>query len=110
MAFVAKGENTLFCPTLFFISPRTTKGHIKLVQVQRLLQTLSFHDVGMQRTAVIKGVDVFLNALWVGMNDKLHIRSLRHSIAKIVHGLELPPRIHMHQGKRRRTGVKGFAR
>ena len=75
-----------------------------------MLQALGFHDIGVPRATMIKGVDVLLNAFWIDVNNEVHIGFGGHGVPKVVHGLKLPPSIDVHQWKRWRAGVEGFAR
>ena len=79
------------------------------MRVQRLFEALGFHHIGVNRAAVIKGVDVLSRPVRVDVHQQVHAALLGHVVAKIVHGLELPPRIYMHQRKWRRAWEKSLA-
>ena len=82
MGLVAKREHPLLGAALLFVAARAAKGDVETVLVQRLLQTLGLHHVGMQRAAVVERVDVLLHALGVDVHDQLHADLLGHLVAK----------------------------
>ena len=64
----------------------------------------------MYGTAVIKGIDVLGNALWVYVHNQRHAAGFGHLVTKIVHLLKFLARINVQQRKWRQAGIKGFAR
>ena len=95
MCVVPEREDTLLCPALFLVAPGTAKGSIESVFVQCLDQSLGFHHVGMQGTAMVKRVDVLFHPFRVDVNDQVHAGFLRDPVTELIHGLELPAGVYM---------------
>ena len=110
MLRAAKGKDALFGARLFFVTPGATKGRVKLVVVQRLLQALGFHDVGVDLRAMGKGVDAHGQTLGVLVHQELEIVLRLHAVAKGVHLPKLPARVHVQQRKRQLGRVKRLER
>ena len=110
MRAVPKGKDPFLGAAFFLIPPGPAEGGIETVLVQRLNQALGLHHVRVQGAAVIKGVYVLLNALRIDMHNEVHAGRLRNSVPELVHGLELPAGVHMHERKWRRARVEGFFR
>ena len=58
---------------------------------------------------MIEWIDVARDRVGIFMDQQFHAAFLRHAVAQLVHGLELPGRIDMEQGKRRRRRVESLA-
>src|SRR5699024_8474977 len=95
---IAKGKDALLGPRLFLIAARAANGGIEAVFVQRLLERLRFHDVGMHGGSMRKRINTLLHAFRIGVHDKLDAGFPSASIAETDNLLELPLRIHMHDG------------
>lgn len=104
MVFIAKRVDTLFGTRFLFIATRTTKGRIKAIFVQRLLQALGFHDVGVLRGAVIKWVDPRRQTFWIFMHDEIKAVLFGRRITKRNHVAKLPVGIDVQQRKRDLAG------
>ncbi len=76
--------------------------------VERLLQRLGLHDIGMFFTAMREGPDSLLQSLLVDMHDQIEPQVMGHTIAKGDHLTKLPGRIDMEERKRRLARMKGF--
>ena len=104
MPIVSERKNALLCSRLFFIPASTTKGSIKVVFIQSLLQGLSLHYISMFFTAVGERINSCNYPFLVDINNELKSEFLHLLIAKFDHFLEFPGCVYMHQ----REG--GFAR
>ncbi len=58
MILIAERVDALLGTRGFFIPTRATKGRIKPILIQRLLERLGFHDIGVFGAAVIERVDI----------------------------------------------------
>ena len=103
----AEGEDALFRAALFLVAARAAEGRIEPVLVERLLEPLGLPHVGMQR-AVIEGIDPALLGLGVLVDDQVHPGVPRCLLAQLVHVLELPGRIDMHQREGRGRRIEGL--
>ena len=110
MLGVAEGIDALLGPRFLFITARATEGGIEAMLVQRLLETLGLHDVGVLGTAMGEGVDVLGDAIWVHVGDQVQIHLGDHLVAEAVHLLEFPARVHVHHRERQLAGVERLAR
>ena len=109
MVLVAEGEDALLGTGFFLVTTCATESRIKLVFIQRLLQPLGLHDVGVFFRAVDEGTDAHLHALLVDMDDQVHAGLFSHLVAELDHFAEFPGGIDVHQRKGWLAGVKGFA-
>ena len=80
------------------------------MRVERLLQRLGLHHVGMEFGAVCKWADISAHALGVDVNNELHSQLTGPLIPEADHLLELPSRIDMKEWKRRLRRVEGLER
>lgn len=78
----------------------------KPLLLQRLLQALGFHDVGVHRRAMADRADVLRDAVGVDVHAQVHAGLGRTAVAEGDHLAELPARIHMQQRNRRRRWRK----
>ncbi|MNZ94894.1 hypothetical protein D3C78_1140140 [compost metagenome] len=109
MLAVAERVHALLGPRLFFVAPRTTEGSIEAVLVERLLEALGLHDVGVLGTAVGERVDALGDAVRVDVSDQLQAHFLDHLVAEAVHLLEFPLGVDVHHRKRQLARKEGFA-
>ena len=110
MHCVTEREHSFLRARLFFVTAATTKGGIELVFVQRLLQAFGLHDRGVLATGN-KRIQVQRSAFLVDVADDFQAQFLfRVLVTELVHVLELPSRIDMHQWKRRLGRVEGLHR
>ena len=110
MILIAERVDALFGTRGFFITTRATKGRIKPILIQRLLERLGFHDIGVFGAAVVERVDIGCPPLFVGVHDQFHTRLFSHAVTELDHFAKLPRGVHVHQREWRCTGVKSFAR
>ena len=109
MLRIAEGEDAFLCARLFLVAPRATDGGVETVLVQRLLQRLGFHDVGVHRGAMRQRRNALAHAVLIDMHQHVHVTGRRHLVAERDHLAELPGGIHVQQGDRRLARVKGLA-
>ena len=109
MAGGAEGKNALFRAAFFLVTPCAAKGCIKTVEVERLLQPFGLPHVGVEG-AMVKRIDIAFFRLRVLIDEQFHASLFRHLVAQIIHRLELPCRIDMHQRKWRRRRIESLAR
>jgi hypothetical protein len=94
----------------FLVAARAAEGRIELMQLERLLQALRLHDVGVEPAAMGDGRDAVAHALLVHMHDQIEPEPAHLAIAEGDHLAELPGRIHMQQGERRLGGIERLQR
>ena len=105
----AKGKNPLLGSGFFLVPAGSAEGGVELVAVQRLLQSLGLHDVGVERRAVGKGGNPLADPLLVDMHDEVQAAFGRHPVTELDHLAEFPGSVNVQQGKWRRGRVKGLA-
>ncbi len=102
MVFVAEGVDTFFGTRLFFVATGTAKCGIELVLVERLLERVGLHDVGMDVAAVGEWSDALLHAFFVDVDNQIPAKLVANEIlAERDHLLKLPSRVDVHQRERR---------
>jgi len=108
MPGVAEGKNALLGAGFFLVAAGPAKGGIEAIFVEGLFQAVGFHDLGMQRRAMIEGVHILLDAIRIDIDDEVKPQALGGFIPEGNHVAEFPAGIHMHQGKGRLGGIKGL--
>src|SRR5215207_9994203 len=103
----AKRENALLGARFLLVTSSTTKGRVKLIHVQRLLEGLGLHDVGVGVGAVGDWVDVVCQPIGIRVDQELQAETLRCLVPKFDHVPEFPGCIHVEEWKRRRGWIKG---
>src|SRR5580765_7526732 len=78
--------------------------------VERLLQRLGLHHLGMQRRARSDRVDAALKSFLVDMNDQFQPEAPYRRVAKFDHLAELPHRVDMEQRQRKLRGMERLPR
>ena len=78
--------------------------------VERLLERLRLHDVGVDRRAVREGVDALREAFRVRVHQQFEAVLVHHALAERVHLAELPLRVHVQQRERQPGRVEGLER
>ena len=106
MLAVAEGIDTLLRPRFFFVAACATKGGIEAMLVERLLETLGLHDVGVLGTAVGEGVDALSHTVRVDVSDQVEVHLGDHLFAETVHFLEFPASVDVHDRKWQAAGEK----
>ncbi len=106
----AEREDPLLGAALLLVAARTAKGGIEAVEVERLLQGLGLHHVGMDRRAVREWVYAFFYAVRVGVRNQLETVLVHHALAERVHLPELPARVDVQQRERRLGRVERLHR
>src|SRR6185436_1053262 len=93
---IAEREHALLGAGLLFVTARTTDGGIGAVLVERLLERLGLHDVGVA-AAVRERRDAGGAAGLVRVDDELGVQTLRGLVAELDHLLELPAGVDVQQ-------------
>ncbi len=106
----AEGEDALLGAALLLVAARAAEGGVEAVLVERLLERLRLHDVGVHLRAVRERVDALRQTLRVHVHEQLHAEFARHLVAKLVHVAELPRRVDVQQRKRRRRRIERLDR
>ena len=71
MLRVAEGEDALLGARFLLVAARTAESSVVTASLERLLQRLRLHDVGIERAAMGDRRDAVLRALLVGMDQQL---------------------------------------
>ena len=107
---VAEGEHALLGTGLLFVSPCPAKGGVETVLVQRLLESVCLHQLGVL-LAVVERMDVVLETLLVDVNDHIEVQLPACIVlAKVDHLAELPRCVDVHQWKGRFGRVERLLR
>ncbi|RMU78243.1 hypothetical protein ALP24_02204 [Pseudomonas syringae pv. aptata] len=77
--------------------------------VERLLQALGLHDVGVFGAAVGERVDALCHAIGVDVGDQVQAHFFDHLVAKAIHLLEFPAGIDVHDREWQFTGEECLA-
>src|SRR5438445_3005883 len=99
-------ENALLRSRFLFVTTGAPERRVEAVLVDRLLQGLRLHDVGVNRRAMDEGIDVHFQSLGINVHDEIEPQLLRHAITKLVHCAEFPRGIDVQQRKGRLGGMK----
>ena len=109
MELIAEGEHPLFRPAFLFVTAGTTKGRVKAVFGESLLEALRLHHVCVNLAAVIDRIDALRPPLFVDVHDQIEAQFFGDIfIPHPIHVLEFPGRIDVHQGKRDLGRREGF--
>ena len=98
----AEGEDALLRARLLLVAPRAAERGVEAVLVERLLQPLRLHHVGVHLGAAVERVDPARDPLLVHVHQEVQPVLLRHPRAERVHLLELPRRVDVEERERRR--------
>src|SRR6187549_600912 len=96
----SKRKNSLLRPRLLLVSSGPTERSIKPVQIKRLLERFSLHNVRVVRRAMGDWPDTLLSASEICISNQLKTDFDRDAISKSNHLAKLPSGIDMHQWKR----------
>ncbi|MNT10810.1 hypothetical protein D3C72_1456610 [compost metagenome] len=110
MLAVAEGVDTLLGAGLLLVATGAAEGRIEAVLVERLLEALGLHHVGVLRAAMGEGVDVLGDAFRIDVGDQVQAHLGDHLVAELVHLLELPPGVDVHDRERQLAGEERLAR
>ncbi len=90
-------ENAFLGPALFLVAACTAKGGIESPLVQRLLQGVGLHDLGVKLRAGGNRVDAARDAFGVRIHEQFHAVLLYDLIPVTDHVAKLPERVHVQQ-------------
>ncbi|MNR13136.1 hypothetical protein D3C85_1295240 [compost metagenome] len=110
MIRAAEREDSLLGSRLFLIAAGAAYGHVKAMQVQRLLQGVGLHRLGMGRRTRGDRADPARQGLVIGVDQQPRAIEARHMVAVGDHVPKLPRRIHVQQRERRRARIEGLGR
>src|SRR4029078_10027740 len=82
---------------LFLVAPRPAEGRIEMMALQRLLETLRLHDVGVEGAAMGDWRDAVAHALLVDVHHEIDAEPLRLAVAEGDHLAKLPGGIDMEE-------------
>ena len=100
MIAIAKAEYSFLGAGFLFVAAGSTKGCIELVFVERLLERLGLHNVGVLLAAVGEGAYSRRYALCVGVDEKFEAKVFNMAITKFDHLFEFPGGVNVQQRKR----------
>ena len=106
----AEGEHALLRPARLLVAPCAADGAVEAMRIERLLQALRFHHIGVERGRVIDGVDVIREPLRVHMHDQLQPELVHRPVAERDHVARLPAGIDVQQRKGRLLRPERLAR
>ena len=107
MVFVAEGVDAFFGTRLFFVTTGTAERGVELVFVERLLERVGLHDVGVDIAAVGERADALLHAFFVDVDDEIPAKLFADQLlAERDHLLELPGCVDVHQREGRLGRIK----
>ena len=106
MIVIAERVNPFLGAGLFLVAPRAAKRGIEAIFVQRLLQRVGLHHIGVLLAAVGERPDASLDTVLIDIDQQLQAQLAGIVIAEFDHFAKLPCRVYMHQGERRLAGVK----
>jgi hypothetical protein len=106
----AEREDALLGAALFLVTPGAAEGRVEAELVERLLERLGLHDVGVHGGAVGEGVDALRDAVRVGVHDQVEAELLRDAVAQLVHRPELPAGVDVQQRKWGQSRVESLQR
>lgn len=109
VGLVAEGVDTLLGAGFLLVATGTTEGGIEAVFVERLLEPLGLHDVGVLAAAVHEGVDVHGQTVRVLVDDEIQPVLLGGLVPELDHLLELPVGVHVEHGEGDLARVEGLA-
>ena len=106
----AQGEDALLGAGFLLVAPRAAEGRVELVFVERLLEALRLHYVGVQTRARVDRIDAGANTLLVDMDDEIEAEVLRMLVAEGDHLAELPCRVDVEQREGGLGRIEGLHR
>ena len=108
VALGAKREDAFLGPALLLVAPRAAECGIEPVLVQRLLERLGLHDVGVQGRAGGDRIDAALHAVLVDMDDQIEREPAGGLVAKRNHLAKFPGGVDVQQRERKWRGIEGL--
>ncbi len=106
----AEGEHALLGAGFLLVAARPAEGRVELVFVERLLQRLRLHDLGVKLRTVRERPDAHLDPLGIDVFDELQAPFLDDVVAELDHLAELPGRVDVEQREGRLRRIEGFHR
>ena len=109
VGLVTEGVDPLLGTGLLLVAAGAAEGGIEAVFVERLLEPLCLHDVGVLAAAVHEGVDVHGQAVRVLVDDEIQPVLLGGLVPELDHLLELPVGVHVEQREGDLARIEGLA-
>ena len=110
MVFVTEAVDTFLGTRFLFVPTTTTKGSIKLMFVQRLFQPFCFHHMGVLAT-VGQRIKTKSSTFFVDVTNHFQPKfTFDVLVAKLVHVLELPRCINVHERERWLSRIESLKR
>ncbi len=106
----AEREDALLGAALLLVATRAAEGRIELPFVERLLQRLGLHHLGMQLRAGSDRIDAAREALRIGVHQQLEAITRRDLIAVADHVAEFPFGVDVQQREGRLRRIEGLER
>src|SRR4029077_8123759 len=106
----AEREDALLGAALFFVAPRAAEGRVQAVFVERLLQGLGLHDMGMEGRARCDRADAAPDPVLVDMNDEVQVQPAGRGIAKPDTPPKLPGGVNVKQREGEGRGMERLYR
>ncbi len=110
MCRCAEREDAFLCPGFLFVAPGAAECGVEPPIVERLLEPLGFHHLGVQRRSGIERIDAAPHPIFIDVHEQCQAEPLCRRIAELDHFPELPGRIHMQQWEGRLGGIEGLHR
>src|SRR5207244_9781294 len=109
MVGVAVRKNTLLRPAGFLVAARAPENAVVASRIQCLAQGQRLHNLRVDSTAVLDGIDTLLEAFRIGVDAEMESQALSFGIAKLDHFPELPFRIHVQHREGQRSRMERLA-
>ena len=93
MLCCAERDDALLRPASFLVTARAAKCSIESILLERLPQSLGFHDIGIYSRSVSNRIDPLGETVLVDMHDDIEAQGSTYSVAKLDHLSEFPGRI-----------------
>ena len=106
----AEREHALLGARGLLVAARAAEGRVETVLIERLLQGLRLHDVGVGRRRVADRVDAARQTLPVRMHDEVEAQRGGGAVAEGDHVAELPRRVDVQHREGRPLGKERLAR
>jgi hypothetical protein len=105
-----EGKDALLGAGFLLVAARSAEGRVEAEFVERLLQPLGFHDLGVERGAGVEGIDAAPDTVLIDVDVQLQSEALHRLVAKRDHFPKFPCGIDMEERKRRQRWVERLHR
>ena len=101
-------KHALLGAGLLLVTPRAAEGSIEPVLVERLLESLGLHHVGVYRRPMGKGANALGDAFRVHVHEQVETEPAGRLVPEADHFPELPGRVDMQEWEGRLGRVEGL--